>query len=119
MKQKRLNIARLRRASRTRVKIRGTAERPRLSIFRSNKYIYLQLIDDEAGRTMLSVSSFNLKNRGKGVKKLDQAKELGEMLAEKAKSIGINAIIFDRGAYRYHGRVKTVAEVARKGGLKL
>ncbi|PJC65364.1 MAG: 50S ribosomal protein L18 [Candidatus Colwellbacteria bacterium CG_4_9_14_0_2_um_filter_50_12] len=119
MKQKHLNTVRSRRASRTRVKIRGTEDRPRLSIFRSNKYIYLQLINDVSGRTILSVSSFGLKGRGKGVKKSDQARELGKMLAEKAKTAGLETVVLDRGAYRYHGRVKAVADAARERGLKL
>ncbi len=119
MKQKHLNTVRIRRANRVRAKIRGTAARPRLSIFRSNKYIYLQLIDDVSGRTMLSVSSFGLKNRGKGMKKYDQSKELGGLLAEKAKAAGLKSAVLDRGGYRYHGRVKAVADAVREGGLKL
>ena len=119
MKQKHLNTIRSRREDRNRMKIRGTKDRPRLSVFRSNKYTYLQLIDDSSGRTVISVSSFGLNNRGKGVKKSDQAKELGKMLAEKAKAANVKTAVFDRGSYRYHGRVKAVAEAAREGGLKL
>lgn len=119
MNQNKLNTVRERRARRNRAKITGTKERPRLSIFRSNKNIHLQLIDDSVGKTVISMSSLALKNKGKGLNKSEQAKELGKMVAEKAKVAGIKAVIFDRGGYRYHGRVKAIAEAAREGGLKL
>ncbi|HMM12815.1 MAG TPA: 50S ribosomal protein L18 [Bacteroidales bacterium] len=98
--------------------VSGSPERPRLSVFRSNKEIYAQLIDDKAGRTLLAVSS-----RDKGldetkVNKTEQAKITGKRLAEKAIAAGIEACVFDRNGYLYHGRVKALAEAAREGGLK-
>jgi len=101
---------------RIRKKIAGTAERPRLSVFRSNTSIYAQLIDDESGHTLLSVSSRGLKDV-KG-KKVDLSKEVGNQIAKQAVDKGISAIVFDRGGYLYHGRVKALAEGAREGGLK-
>jgi large subunit ribosomal protein L18 len=101
---------------RIRKKIAGTAERPRLSVFRSNTSIYAQLIDDESGHTLLSVSSRQLKEV-KG-KKVDLSKEVGTQIAKQAVDKGISAIVFDRGGYLYHGRVKALAEGAREGGLK-
>jgi len=101
---------------RVRQKIKGTAEKPRLNIYRSNKYIYGQLIDDISGRTLVSASSLetNVANDGN---KSDQSKEAGKLLAERAKAENIEAIVFDRGGYLYHGRVKSFAEGAREGGL--
>lgn len=101
--------------NRSRAKISGTAEKPRLSIFRSNKYTYAQLIDDLKGHTLASASTQELK---KGGKKAELAKLLGELIAEKAKKAGIKSAVFHRSYYRYHGRVKAVAEGAREGGLK-
>jgi large subunit ribosomal protein L18 len=101
---------------RIRKKIAGTAERPRLSVFRSNTSIYAQLIDDESGHTLLAVSSKQLKDV-KG-KKVDLSKEVGTQIAKQAVDKGISAIVFDRGGYLYHGRVKALAEGAREGGLK-
>lgn len=100
---------------RIRKKIHGTAQRPRISIFRSNKEIYAQLIDDDKGHTLLAVSSRGADISGK---KTDQAAKVGELLAQKAKEAGIENVVFDRGGYLYHGRVKALAEGARKGGLK-
>ncbi len=108
MKAKQQNVIRDRRANRTRAKIRGTKETPRLSVFRSNRNIYLQLIDDTKGVTMLSASTKELKST-KGVKKTDQATAVSEILAQKAKKAGISSVVFDRGRYRYHGRVIAVA----------
>lgn len=105
------------RRRRNRGKIFGTAEKPRLSVFRSNRYTYVQLINDETGTTLASASTQELK-AGK-VKKIDQAKLLGELIAEKAKKAGIAQAIFNKGAYLYHGRVKAVAEGARTKGLNL
>ncbi len=119
MNPKHLNTIRERRIGRIRSKIHGTKERPRLSIFRSNQHIHLQLINDDEGKTLISLSSLGLKGHGKGMKKSDQAAELGKTLAEKAKAAGITAAILDRGSYRYHGRVKAIAEAARKTGLKI
>ena len=96
-------------------KISGTAERPRVSIFKSNKGIYAQIIDDVKGETMASAST---KEIGKTNLNVDIAKEVGKKLAENAKGAGIETVIFDRGGYSYHGRVKSLAEGAREGGLK-
>lgn len=100
-----------------RAKISGTAERPRLSVFRSNKAIYAQLIDDEAGRTLAAASSLELKNEIDGFT-VETAKKVGLRLAEKATAQNINAAVFDRNGYLYHGKVKALADAAREGGLK-
>jgi len=119
--RKSLNKKRDRRKSRTRARISGTASRPRLSIFRSNKYVSVQLIDDEAGKTLLSASTRSLakEKEEKKENKTGQAGKIGEVLAKKAVEKGIKKAIFDRGGYKYHGRVKAVAEAARKSGLKI
>ena len=109
--------ARERRHRRIRGKVAGTPDRPRLAVFRSNKGIFAQLIDDENGRTIAGASWLGLKKSFKG-NKLDQAAEVGKALAEAAKKAGIEAVVFDRGGYLYHGRVKALAEGAREGGLK-
>ncbi len=101
---------------RIRKRITGTAERPRLSVFRSNTSIYAQLIDDESGHTLVSLSSRQLKDV-KG-KKVDLSKEVGAQIAKQAIDKGISAVVFDRGGYLYHGRVKALADGARQGGLK-
>ncbi len=108
---------RLRRRRRVRAKIRGTAELPRLSVFRSNRGIGAQLIDDVAGHTVAAVSwtESDLKQLGR----MEQAKRAGELLAERAKAAGVETVVFDRGGYQYHGRVQALAEGAREGGLKL
>lgn len=98
---------------RIRQKIRGTAERPRLSVFRSNESIYCQLIDDLAGVTLAAASS-----KGCNGTKTEQAAEVGKLIAERAKEKGIEVVVFDRGGYRYHGRVTALANGAREGGLK-
>lgn len=108
--------ARTRRATRTRIKIRGTALRPRLSVFRSVKHITVQLIDDVANRTLLMLTEKSLGAKAKGTKS-ERATALGELLAERAKTMNVTTVIFDRGASAYHGRVKAVAEAARTGGL--
>lgn len=100
---------------RIRKNIHGTAVRPRLSVYRSNKAIYAQIIDDEKGVTLLSENSLPLAEGS--LNKVDQAKEVGKKIAEKAKANGIDSIVFDRGGYLYHGRVKSLAEGAREGGL--
>ena len=105
-----------RRARRTRAKLFGTAERPRLAVFRSNRSIYAQLIDDSAGKTLAAASSADMKGKKA---KTDGAKFVGESVAKKAKELGIGAAIFDRRSYRYHGRVKALAEAAREAGLKI
>ncbi len=109
----------IRRRKRTRVKIRRSAKRPRLSVFRSNKHIYGQILDDAKGMTLIAVSDKNLaEGKKKGMKKQDLAIMVGEIIAERAKKKKIFKVVFDRGAYRFHGRVKALAEGARKGGLK-
>jgi len=109
------NIKKERRQKRVRAKIQGTAQKPRFSIFRSNRGLFLQLIDDSKGATLISVSSKEIK---KFNNKIDTAKELGKLIAQKAQAIKISEVIFDRGSYKYHGRVKAVAEGAREAGLK-
>ena len=111
------NIQTESRRRRNRAKLFGTSERPRLSVFRSNRYTYTQLIDDSKKRTIVAVSTQELK--GEKQKKVSQAEKIGELLAERAKKAGVTAVVFNKGAYKYHGRVKAVAEGARKGGLKL
>ncbi len=111
----------LRRISiRTRIRktIKGTAERPRLSVFRSNKQIYAQLIDDLNGITIAAASSASKDFEKMNTKKVDIAKEVGKSIATKANESGISSVIFDRGGYLYHGRVKALAEGAREAGLK-
>lgn len=98
---------------RIRKKVNGTSERPRLSVFRSNKQIYAQVINDVEGRTLASASSLGLEK----MPKVQQAEKVGELVAEKAKAAGVEAVVFDRNGYLYHGRVKALADAARKGGL--
>jgi len=109
--------ARLRRHRRVRGKVKGSPERPRLVVFRSNKGISAQLVDDLTGRTLAGASWINLKKSFKG-SKTEQATEVGKLVAETAKKAGIEAVVFDRGGYLYHGRVKALADGAREGGLK-
>ena len=108
--------ARLRRHRRVRGKVAGTAERPRLVVFRSNRGIFAQLVDDEAGRTLASASW--LQQRSLEGTKSEQAAAVGKALAAEAKKAGVEACVFDRAAYLYHGRVKALADGAREGGLK-
>lgn len=103
---------------RIRKKINGTSERPRLSVFRSNKQIYVQVIDDTTGVTMVSASSKEKEVEGSGAKRVGQAAAVGKLIAGKCKEKGIETVVFDRGGYKYHGRVKSLAEAAREGGLK-
>lgn len=109
------NRARERRATRVRSKVQGTAERPRLSVFRSNRGIWAQVIDDRSGRTLASAGSVHLDE--KDLSKTEQASKVGMLLAERAKTAGIEKVVFDRGSYLYHGRVKALADGAREGGL--
>lgn len=111
------NELRKRRHIRVRQKVSGTAERPRLNVFRSLKHIYAQLIDDQKGETLVSASSLELEANG-DLSKGDLAVKVGELVAERAKEMGIQLVVFDRGGYRYHGRIKALAEAARQGGLK-
>ncbi len=103
---------------RIRGKISGTANRPRLSVFRSNKQIYAQIIDDAEGKTLISASSMDKEIASKNVPKIEQAKLVGQLLAEKAKQADVETVVFDRGGYVYHGRIKSLADGAREGGLK-
>jgi large subunit ribosomal protein L18 len=110
--------ARERRHRRVRGKVSGTAERPRLAVFRSNRGIEAQLIDDLEAKTLAAASWLHLKKGFKG-SKIEQASEVGKLLAQNAKKAGIENAVFDRGGYLYHGRVKALAEAAREGGLKI
>jgi len=106
---------RLRRRRRVRARVSGTAERPRLSVYRSNRGVFAQLVNDERGHTVAAVNWIEPGLRG--LRASEQAKRAGELLAERAKSAGITSCVFDRGGYQYHGRVKALAEGAREGGL--
>jgi large subunit ribosomal protein L18 len=107
---------RLKRRRRVRAKVHGSAERPRISVFRSNRGIFAQLVDDETGRTLASVNWTESDLRS--LKPMEQAGKAGQLLAERAKAAGVETVVFDRGGYQYHGRVKALAEGAREGGLK-
>ena len=108
---------RLRRRRRVRAKVRGTAQRPRISVFRSNRGVFLQLIDDDAGRTLAAANW--TEPELKDLPRMEQATRAGALLAERAKAAGIQRAVFDRGGYRYHGRVRAVAEGAREAGLAI
>lgn len=110
-----LKASRIRRQKRIRAKIRGTDNMPRLSVFRSNKYIYAQAIDDQNGKTLVSVSEKEIKE---GKTKTEKSKILGLLMSTKLKKKKKDAIVFDKGSFRYHGRVKAFAEGLREGGLK-
>ena len=112
LQKKQLQFAR--RKARTRAKIDGTAERPRLSVFKSHKYIYAQIVDDDKGHTLVTVDSRKMK----GKTPLDRAKEVGVEIAKKAKVANITKVVFDRGGYTYTGKIKMVADAAREGGLE-
>jgi large subunit ribosomal protein L18 len=99
-------------------RVSGTPERPRLCIKRSNKYTYASLVDDTKGRVLTGVSSLAASVREKKLKPTDASKEVGRLIAAKARDLGVKQVVFDRGGYRYHGRVKAVAEGARQGGLE-
>ena len=117
---KALNLQRWRRKNRIRKRVQGNAERPRLSVFRSNKHLYCQLIDDENGLTLASASTRDkdLAGQVKYGGNCDAAKLVGQAIAEKAKSAGIERACFDRGSYKFHGRVAELANAAREGGLQ-
>src|SRR5438270_5831759 len=106
---------RLKRRRRVRAKVRGSAERPRISVFRSNRGLFAQLINDDAGRTVASVAWTEPELRS--LKPMEQAARAGALLAERAKAAGVETVVFDRGGYRFHGRVKALADGAREGGL--
>ena len=109
--------ARLKRRHRVRAKVSGTPERPRISVFRSNRGIHAQLIDDLSGRTLAAVSW--TEGGLRGLKPMEQAGKAGELLADRAKAAGVDSALFDRGGYRYHGKVKAFADGVREGGLKV
>jgi large subunit ribosomal protein L18 len=116
-KQKEARNKMIRRQKKIRAKISGTSSRPRLSVFRSNKGMFLQLIDDSVGKTLVSVNFKELKDSAK-LSKIEKSFEMGKMLGEKALKENISEIVFDRSGYRYHGRIKAVADGAREAGLK-
>ncbi len=109
--------ARRRRHTRVRKRVHGTAERPRLAVFRSNKYIYAQVIDDDAGHTLASASSREPTIAAKTLS-VETAAEVGKLVAARASEAGVDSVVFDRGGYQFHGRIKALADAARKGGLE-
>ena len=112
------NVGRRRRHLRVRKKVRGTAARPRLAVFRSNKHIYAQVIDDVAGLTVASASTMETAIRDGATGTVDAARAVGERVADRAKSAGVDTVVFDRGGFKYHGRVAAVADGARGAGLE-
>lgn len=120
IKHKSRNESRRRRHLRIRRAVRGTPERPRLSVFRSVAHIYAQVVDDGAGRTLAAASSLDpeIRTQAAGVKKTEAGKLVGQLVARRAKERGVSRVVFDRGGYLYHGRVKAVADGAREGGLE-
>ena len=117
MDAKTRRVARVRRHARVRKKVEGTAERPRLAVYRSNRHIYAQLIDDRAAATLAAASDAEIEAVAQG--KTERAKEVGKLIADRAKGAGIERVVFDRGGRRFHGRVAAVAEGAREGGLQI
>lgn len=121
VKYRKALTTRERRHRRVRAKISGTAQRPRLNVFRSSAHIYAQLIDDKQGHTIATANDLEQAVRdkaGDGATKSARAKAVGEVIAERARGVGVDAVLFDRGGFLYHGRVKAVADGAREGGLK-
>jgi large subunit ribosomal protein L18 len=118
IKKESRDALRRKRHERLRLRLEGTAERPRLSVFRSSKFIYAQVIDDASGRTLAAASSREpaISN---GAGKIDAARAVGKAIAERAKAAGVKSVVLDRGGYQYHGRVRSLAEGAREGGLDL
>ena len=110
--------ARTRRHFRVRKKVKGTATRPRLSVFRSSKHVYAQIIDDRSGRTLAAASTMEADVRAGSTANVGAAKAVGQRIGERAKAAGIGAVVFDRGGFRYHGRVAAVADGARESGLE-
>lgn len=119
MVTKLLNKIRKRRSNRVRARIKGSAEKPRLSIFRSNKYLYAQLIDDSSGKTLISFSTLGADKNKSSENKISKATKLGKEVAAGMKQAGLQAVVFDRGRYAYHGRVQAVAEALREEGIKV
>jgi large subunit ribosomal protein L18 len=120
MKRQETTIRRERRHRRVRAKVAGTSERPRLNVFRSNRHIFAQLIDDSKGNTLAAASTLDADVRAKAaeLKKRDEAKAVGKLLAQRAIEKGLKQVVFDRGGYQYHGRIRSLAEGAREGGLE-
>ena len=112
------SAARRKRHERIRLHLEGTSERPRLAVFRSLKHIYAQVIDDGSGRTLAAASTLEKELRSSGSTKTDEAKVVGRLLAERAKAAGVQQVVFDRAGFRYHGRVKSLADAAREAGLE-
>ena len=108
-------VNRIKRHKRVRVHVTGTKERPRLAVFRSLNHVYAQLIDDAASRTLAAASTVDLKAKGNGV---EEAANVGKAIADKAKDAGISSVVFDRGGFLYHGRIKALADAAREAGLE-
>lgn len=119
VKGKGKRISRMRRHQRVRKHIFGSAEKPRLVVTRSNRHMIAQLVDDYVGKTLVSASTMEDTLRASSDKKVDKAREVGKLIAQRAKAAGITAVVFDRGGNKYHGRVAAVAEGAREGGLSL
>ena len=119
-KPNKAQLARVRRHKRVRSRVVGTSQRPRLNVYRSLNHIYAQIIDDSQGHTLMSISSLDssLRDTLADKTKTEQASEVGKVLAERAKQAGITQVVFDRGGYKYHGRVKALAEASREGGLQ-
>lgn len=111
---------RLRRHRRVRKRVRGSVERPRLNVFRSNMHIYAQVIDDVAGHTLAAASTVerDVATSVDGQNKIEQAKTIGKLIAERAKQAGVGKVVFDRGGYKYHGRIRALADAARESGLE-
>ena len=109
---------RLRRQRRVRVRVRGTSERPRLAVFRSNMHIYAQVIDDSSGITLAAASTVDKTLRTASQTKSESSREVGRLIAERAKSAGVAKVVFDRGGFRYHGRIQALADGAREAGLE-
>jgi large subunit ribosomal protein L18 len=120
MAKKNRNEMRVRRHQRIRKNLTGTGERPRLNVYRSLNQIYVQVIDDSVGRTLISASTLDaeIKKKLKGMNKTDQAKLVGSFIAQRTLALGIKQVVFDRGGYKYHGRIKAVADAAREAGLE-
>ncbi|MFD2043161.1 50S ribosomal protein L18 [Ornithinibacillus salinisoli] len=112
------NVARKRRHARVRKNLFGTAERPRLNVYRSNKHIYAQLIDDTNGSTLVSASTVDKELSAESTSSVDAATKVGELVAKRAQDKGYKSVVFDRGGYLYHGRVKALADAAREAGLE-
>jgi len=112
------NVTRKRRHARVRKTVTGTVERPRLNVYRSNKNIYAQLIDDASGKTIVSASTVDKDFGSDATGNVDAAKKVGELIAKRAQDKGLKSVVFDRGGYLYHGRVKALAEGAREAGLE-